>query len=29
MFSVGIDLIEIDRIKHAMKHKSFLEKIFG
>lgn len=29
MFSVGIDLIEIDRIKHAMKHKAFLEKIFG
>ena len=29
MFSVGIDLIEIDRIKNSMSHKSFLEKILG
>ena len=29
MFSVGIDLIEIDRIKQSMARSSFLRKILG
>lgn len=29
MFSVGIDLIEVARIKNSMKRNSFLEKILG
>ena len=29
MPSVGIDLIEIDRIKNSMKRGSFLKRIFG